>query len=110
MQTTLFIAMALFAVAIPVSGEQTAGGPPPTAQPGPRRSQPASPYSRLFETQDLLKQAQAEAAKQPPKTTRVCGMTIIEADPFFDQKMKVTPPKDPNVRYTIRAVEPSICK
>ena len=36
-------------------------------------------------------------------------MTIIEADPFFDQKMKVTPPKDPTVRYTIRAVDPPIC-
>ena len=36
-------------------------------------------------------------------------MTMIEADPSFDQKMKVTPPKDPNVRYTIRAVDPPIC-
>ena len=36
-------------------------------------------------------------------------MTIIEADPFFDQKMKVTPPKDAGVRYTIRAVDPALC-
>ena len=36
-------------------------------------------------------------------------MTIIEADPYFDQKMKVTPPKDDHVRYTIRAVDPTVC-
>jgi hypothetical protein len=57
-----------------------------------------------------LKQAQQQVAQAAPKRKNVCGMTIIEADPFFDQKMKVSPPKDPNVRYTIRAVEPSICK
>ena len=39
----------------------------------------------------------------------VCGMTIIEADPYFDQKMKVTPPKAGNVRYVIRAVDPAVC-
>jgi len=36
-------------------------------------------------------------------------MTIIEADPYFDQKMKVTLPKDGNVRYVIRAVDPAAC-
>ncbi|MBY0495628.1 MAG: hypothetical protein K2Y23_15575 [Cyanobacteria bacterium] len=72
----------------------------------------ANPYSRLFETRDLLTKAMQERSVPPagqPKPKVACGMTIIEAPPFFDQKMKVEPRKDPNVRYTIRAVEPTIC-
>ena len=58
---------------------------------------------------DALKEAQQDAAKGAQKRTVVCGMTIIEVDPFFDQKMKAAPPKDASVRYTIRAFDPPVC-
>ena len=39
----------------------------------------------------------------------VCGMTLIPADPKIDPKIRV-PSQDGRVRYTIRSVEPTICK
>jgi hypothetical protein len=109
MRNALFISLTLLTVAIPVHGDQPAASPQSTTQFGALRPS-QNPYAKLFEVRDALKQAQQQVAPSAPKKTIVCGMTIIEADPFFDQKMKVTPPKDPNVRYTIRAVEPSICR
>jgi len=109
MRYALFVALTLLAVAIPAHADQPAA-PQSTARFGALRAAQRNPYARLFEVRDALKQAQRQVAQSAPRKTIVCGMTIIEADPFFDQRMKVTPPKDPNVRYTIRAVEPSICK
>jgi len=96
MRNAVFVSLILLACAIPLSADQTLKS--------------KNPYARLFEARDLLTQAQQQhAAQGAPKKKIVCGTTIIEADPLFDQKMKVTPPKDPNVRYTIRGVEPPIC-
>ena len=107
MRNALFISLTLLAG--PVSADQAAPNAVSTAQFGALRSQASNPYSRLFEVRSALKQVQSALTKQAPKRTIVCGMTIIEADPSFDQKMKVTPPKDANVRYTIRAVDPPVC-
>ena len=113
MRHALLIALTLLAATIPADADQAAVTPQSTPRFGTLRAAQKDPYTRLFEVRDALTQAQQGAAKDAPKEAPkrdvVCGLTIIEADPFFDQKMKVTPPKDPNVRYTIRAVEPSIC-
>lgn len=109
MRNALFIALTLLASAIPLNADQPAATPQSTAQFGALRRPQKNPYDRLFEAREALKQAQPDAAKDAPKKRVVCGTTIIEADPFFDQKMKVTPPKDANVRYTIRAVPPPVC-
>jgi hypothetical protein len=110
MRHVLFISLTLLAGAMPVSADQPTNAPPSTARFGAQRPQAPNPYAKLFEVREALKQAQqAAGVKVVPKKKVVCGMTIIEADPLFDQKMKVTPPKDPNVRYTIRAVDPPIC-
>ena len=71
-----------------------------------------NPYSRLFQARELLKQAIEEKRQQPgvPKSRVVCGMTVIEANPSSDPRMAVEVPKDNKTRYTIRAVEPPICK
>jgi hypothetical protein len=45
----------------------------------------------------------------PATPTIVCGMTMIPADPKIDPKMKVAPP-DRGVVFTMRTVQPSICK
>ena len=111
MRRALLISLTLLAGAVPLSADQPTAAPPSTARFGAQRPSPNNPYAKLFEARENLKQVlQQQVAQAAPKKKIVCGTTIIEADPFFDQKMKVTPPKDPSVRYTIRAVEPPICK
>jgi hypothetical protein len=39
----------------------------------------------------------------------LCGMTVIPADPSIDPKFTIAPP-DRQTKYTIRAIEPPICK
>ena len=111
MRTVLLLSMGLFLGALPVSADQTQVNPQANARLGAlRATQSSNPYAKLFDARTALKLAvQNEAQKNASKSTIVCGMTIIEADPYFDQKMKVTPPKDDNVRYTIRAVDPPVC-
>ena len=108
MGKAVVFALASMACANPVYADQPAN-PQTSAQFGVlRRAQQANPYSKLFEVREALTEARQPAMGAPRKKI-VCGMTIIEADPFFDQKMKVTPPKDPNLRYMIRAVPPPVC-
>ena len=111
MRTALIVSMGLFIGVLPVSAGQASVNPQATSRLGALRpAQRANPYAKLFEAREALKQAvRSEAQKFEPKSKVVCGMTIIEADPYFDQKMKVTPPKDGNVRYVIRAVDPAVC-
>jgi hypothetical protein len=108
---TLLFSIGLFLGALPVSADQASVSQQAAARLGEQRSARSSnPYAQLFEAREALKQAvQSEVQKSGLKSKIVCGMTIIEADPYFDQKMKVTPPKDDNVRYTIRAVDPAVC-
>jgi hypothetical protein len=110
MRTALIVSMGLFIGVLPVSAGQASVNPQATSRLGALRPQKANPYAKLFDAREALKQAvRSEAQKLEPKAKVVCGMTIIEADPYFDQKMKVTPPKAGNVRYVIRAVDPAVC-
>lgn len=45
----------------------------------------------------------------PPKSTVVCGMTLVPADPKVDPKMRKAAP-DAGVTFTLRAVPPAICR
>jgi hypothetical protein len=102
----LIVVSLTLAAAQPALAEQAARNPETNARFGALRRPPqANPYSRLFETPANV----ASQAAEKPKSQVVCGMTIIEADPWFDQKMSVAPNKDANVKYTIRAVDPPIC-
>ena len=113
MQKALFVAVLFLAAARPVAADQAPAAPSDNATLGALRKAPeAKGYRKLFEVGESLPSAVAEASKNAapaPRMKIVCGLTMIEADPFFDQKMKATLPKDPTVRYTIRAVEPSLC-
>jgi hypothetical protein len=111
MRTAFLFSIGLFLGALPVSADQASVNPQPTARLGEQRpARSSNPYAKLFDAREALKQAvQSEAQKSGSKSKIVCGMTIIEADPYFDQKMKVTLPKNDNVRYTIRAVDPAVC-
>jgi len=109
MRNSLFILLVFFAAALPVKADQPTVTAQPTAQLGARRAAQKNPYARLFEARDALTQAQQQVPQDAAKRTTVCGLTIIEADPLFDAKMRVTP-KDAGVRYTIRAVDPPVCQ
>ena len=71
-----------------------------------------APYKKLFQLQPLEEVARAqrrEKAARPAAPRVVCGMTLIPVDPAIDPKMLVEP-KNGDTRYTIRAIEPPICK
>ena len=114
MRNTLLLALTVATVAVPVLAEQAPSTPPAGIQLGASRpAQAATPYARLFETQEALKKALQEKSAglaSAPKSKIVCGMTVIEVGPALDPKMAVTPPKDSKTRFTIRAIDPPICK
>lgn len=111
MRKVLAIAVTVLAGAVTLSADQPVN-PQANAKFGAlRRTPPASPYEKLFELRGALNNAVEQSQPAPaPKSRVVCGMTVIEVDPAIDPKIGVTPPGDEKTRYTIRAVEPPICK
>ena len=71
-----------------------------------------NPYSKLFTP---ARQVSTQAAPTRPapgvagKPEVKCGMTMIPADPSIDPLMAISPPRD-GTSFTIRAIEPSICR
>lgn len=101
----LMIVMMMLAIAAPAVARQA---PHPNTRLGALRfAPPADPYGKLFAVQRGVKAA-GPAAKPAAQPKVVCGMTIIEAAPFFDRKI-ITPSQDGNLKYTIRAIDPAIC-
>jgi hypothetical protein len=84
---------------------------------GPAAAQDIKPPANLFE--------QKKPAQKPPKidwnwrppadktsTAKpavVCGMTLVPADPKVDAKMRVPAP-DSGLTFTLRSIQPTICK
>jgi hypothetical protein len=89
-------------VALAVTGSATAQEfkPPPLFAPP---SRPAKPPKV-----DWNWRPQAEPS-QPAKPSVICGMTVIPADPKIDPKMALKPP-DKTTWYTVKVVEPTVCK
>ena len=84
--------------------------PASTAQSGWRRK--SNPYSDLFQPSPLVKPSEHTQVTQPSASAKpkvVCGMTVIPADPGIDPKFIVPLPDRPT-RYTMRLIEPPICK
>jgi hypothetical protein len=107
MRHAVIVVLMLF-VSVPVFGDQSLKDPAATARFGALRAKkPNDPYAVLFRAQEPLKTV--DAALQPvPKSTIVCGMTVIPADPKIDPKMAIAPKQD-NVEHKIRAIKPPIC-
>ena len=106
------IVVIMFAVTVPVFGDQSSISPKATVKFGAlRKEQSKDPYKQLFDAQQALKAAvaQSQAKMAPLKPKIVCGMMIVPADPTIDPKMRITPPQNPNLEYKIRVVEPSNC-
>jgi len=72
----------------------------------------ANPYSRLFKPGLLASTPTAPARPSIGVTGQPeikCGMTMIPIDPRIDPKMAIPAPPS-STKFTIRAVEPTICR
>ena len=106
------VVVLMLVVAVPAFGDQPAaqGSPQSKARFGAlRQADRSNPYSDLFKAQEALKKAVEQQASSAPKRRVVCGMTIIEANPGVDPQMVVEVPRRPDVKYTIRAIDPPVC-
>jgi len=74
---------------------------PPTPAPRAQPQTTEPPSGPFF----IVPKQQREAVK--PKV--VCGMTVIPADPSIDPKFVIRRP-DTATTYTIRTVQPAICR
>lgn len=106
MRNAIFVLVVL--AATPVFADQAQRNPEQNARFGALRGpEVAAPYKTLFDAQPRINGEVAEPAKPTPKV--VCGMLLIPTDPAIDPKMLITPPKDPKVEHSIRAIDPPIC-
>src|SRR5688572_2784740 len=100
-KTSLFLAGFLVLSGVSLAAEQRAPDSRTSIPFGALRRQGSNqPYRQLFKPQRPLP---AVGESSEPNATGGCGMTILEADPYFDEK-KVAP-KD-STKYRIRAVLP----
>ena len=101
-QLTLFASQPAAAA----SGAQAAVPPAPELKPfGGLFGQKPSPKPPSIDWNWRPSTDQNAAAKD----SVVCGMTVIQADPKVDPKMRVSVP-DRHVAFTMRGVQPTICK
>ena len=83
----------------------------------PAAAQEFKPQVNLFVQQKKAAPApQVDWNWRPPadvaptaKATVVCGMTLVPADPKMDPGIRAAAP-DSRVSYTLRTVQPEICK
>jgi hypothetical protein len=86
---------------------------------GPRSPVPPArssrnPYSRLFGAGREVPHRKVEQATPPASKSQaaprvVCGMTVVPADPGVDSRFLVARPPTPT-RFTLRVIEPSLCR
>jgi hypothetical protein len=77
-----------------------------------RESKRSNPYSGLFKPNGRERAAAAIPPAPPGVDTAprvVCGMTVVPVDPSLDRGIAVSP-SDRSTRFTIRGVEPPICR
>lgn len=104
------VVMMTTVVATPVLADQSARAAS-TPRFGVLRPSPANPYRQLFTPQlpKTIPSPLTSPRKPDAKPNVVCGMTVVPADPSIDPKMGVTPQRDANLSYTIRAIAPPQC-
>lgn len=109
------VSAVILALGSPVAGDQAGPATPeelrPPASPAPfSQHQPKDPYGDLFRALvDRSRALQAERARSAAAPKVVCGMVLIPADGSVDPGIRVSPPPS-SVRYTMRAIEPSMCR
>ena len=116
LQATMLTAVLVLATSLgATSAAQSSGSPTSlvkTAATSKWTPDKKNPYSNLFTT---ARQLASQAARVPPaagvagKPEIKCGMTMIPADPNIDPKIAISRLPD-GTRFTIRAIEPSVCR
>lgn len=109
------ILTALFVLSsLPASASQPAAPPNALVRPAATSTwtpNKKNPYSGLFRSS--RPQSSLAPPPSPSGTTGKpeikCGMTVIQADPSIDPRLAITPPSD-GTRFTMRAIEPTICR
>jgi hypothetical protein len=111
----LFLTALFMLAASPATTNASQGGAAALVRPAPKSTwapDKKNPYSKLFV---LTRQPSTQAAPPPApagvagKPEIKCGMLVTPADPSIDPKIAVSRPPD-GTRFTIRAIEPSICR
>ena len=114
LQATMLTAVLVLATALgATSAAQSSRSPTSLVKPAAtsKWTPDKNPYSKLFTT---ARQLAIQAAQVPPaagvagKPEIKCGMTMIPADPGIDPLIAISPPN--GTRFTIRAIEPPICR
>jgi len=110
---TLTAALVLTALPLTISASQSGGTAAALVKPATTSKwTPAkkNPYSKLFTParQPSIQAAPALPAGVAGKPEIKCGMMMIPADPTIDPLIAVRPPD--GTRFTIRAIEPPICR
>jgi len=111
LQTPVLSALIALAV-LPVgaSASQAVGAGGAVVRPAPKSSWDGdrkNPYSKLFKPVPSSPPVTQSPAAAGPEIK--CGMTVIPVDPSIDPRM-VIPPLPSTTKYTIRAIEPPLCR
>ncbi len=69
-----------------------------------------TPYADLFQPPRDDTPQDDEGENHSLKRRVICGMVVIEVDGSADPRIRAPKLTDDTVRYTMRVVEPSICK
>jgi hypothetical protein len=103
-RSTALAIVCMFAVGSTVWAQQ----PAPRTQANASRS---NPYSRLFQTTrpttPVVTATVGSPTQAPPQIK--CGMTVIQGDANIDPGIHA-PARTDATRYTIRVVEPTVCR
>jgi hypothetical protein len=110
------IALVSCAITLAISMPAAADSGEPAAQAAVAPAQGWTPSVNLFvqkpsPTPPSIDWNRRPSADQDPaaKPTVVCGMVLVPADPKIDPRMRVNVP-DRGVTFTMRAVQPTICR
>ena len=117
LQTAILAALlACSALPVTLSAAQASGSTTALVQPAPAANwtpDKKNPYSRLFQPSPTIQPSRQPATALPPgvagKPEIKCGMTVIPADPSIDPQIAISRPPD-GTRFTIRAIDPPICR
>jgi hypothetical protein len=104
MKNSLAVLVAVLAFGVSVGAQHNS--PSIVSGPAAQRGWNPSPYRKLF-TPALPAPSTAETRAAKPVVK--CGMSLIPADPSIDPTF-IVPRPDDGVRYSIRSIEPPICK
>jgi len=108
----LVVLIALTALPVAASASQANGSAGALVRPAQKSSRDAdrkNPYSKLFKPAPYSPPLVAPAAATPAEPEIKCGMTMIPVDPSGYPGI-VMPQESRSTKYSIRAIDPPLCR